>query len=498
MKKAGLAGLDIGTSKIRCILFDTRGNILFKYSLKTPIIQKKDGIYNPTKKVLEIVFKILKKTFKFSKEKKLTIKGLSISSVGEAGIPIDKNNNALMDIIPWYDQRTKAIKQKLYKKDFDFKIYNTTGLNSDYFYSVYKILWIKKYKNNIYKKIHKWLPVNDFIAMKLTGNKSTDYSQAMRTLLFDPKRLCWSKEMIKLFGIKNNILPKIINAGDVKGNLNSYFQNKLGIEYNCIVAAGGHDHFVGIFGLGGFFKNTVVNSMGSAEAISLNTNKFIKNDKLRKGKFISGVFRTKEKTNYYIVGSILTSGTLIEWFIKTFKIKNYKKLKNLFNEKNNKEILFFPQFEYSHSPVNLESTKGFITGLDRSTSISDIYTSMLKCLSFDTKNALEFICSNTKNKINKIICSGGSVRNKHWMKTRADILNCDIYVDKNIENVSLGSAILAGLASKIYKNEEEAFKSINHKFKIIKTNKNYLKKYKYLHEKYNDSISKLYKLNNIT
>ena len=51
------------------------------------------------------------------------------------------------------------------------------------FLSLYK-LWIKKYKPNIYSKIYKWLPVNDYYAMKLSGNISTDYSQAMRTLLF--------------------------------------------------------------------------------------------------------------------------------------------------------------------------------------------------------------------------------------------------------------------------------------------------------------------------
>ena len=118
MKKAALAGLDIGTSKIRCILFDIRGNVLFKTSLQTPLIQKKDGIYNPTKKVLDFVVNVLKQTFKFSNEKELIIKGLSISSVGEAGIPIDKNNKALMDIIPWYDQRTELIKKKIKQKRF--------------------------------------------------------------------------------------------------------------------------------------------------------------------------------------------------------------------------------------------------------------------------------------------------------------------------------------------------------------------------------------------
>ena len=294
MTKPVLAGLDIGTSKIRCVLFNIKGNPLFNYSIKTPTVKKIDGIYNPVDEIYSIIIKILKKVFYFSKNKDLLIKSISISSVGEAGVPVDNNLKALIDIIPWYDQRTENIRNNFLHKNKNFNIYKNTGLNSDHFYSAYKILWIKKNKLNIYKKIYKWLPVNDYYSMRLTGSISTDYSQAMRTLLFDPKKLKWSKIMIKKFGIKQNILPEIINAGDKKGIFNKKIKKILGINYDCIVGAGGHDHFVGIYGLGGFYKNTIVNSLGSAEAISINTDKYLINNKLKNGKFISGVFKTKE------------------------------------------------------------------------------------------------------------------------------------------------------------------------------------------------------------
>ena len=497
MKKTALAGLDIGTSKIRCVLYDVRGNILFNWSIKTPIIKKFDGLYNPVDEIFEIILKILKRTFNYSNKEKIIIKGISISSVGEAGVPIDKNNRALMDIIPWYDQRTEKIRNNFIKKNKDSKIYKFTGLSSDHFYSVYKILWIKKYKPNIYSKIYKWLPVNDYYAMRLSGKISTDYSQAMRTLLFNPEKLKWSKEMIKFFKIKHNILPKIINAGDKKGYFTNYIKKKLSLKYNSVIVAGGHDHFVGIYALGGFQENTAINSMGSAEAIAINTDKYFINKNLKKGKFISGVFKTKYKTSYYVVGSILTSGIIIEWFKDIFKIKKYNELKKLINNKQNKNILFFPQFEYSHSPINFIKTNGFITGLDRSTEISDIYMAMLKCLSFDTKNALDYICNETNIKINKIICSGGSVQNIDWMKIRANVFKFNLNIDTNIENVSLGSAILAGIGSNIYKDDKDAFKKIKNKFKVIKSNKKYHKNYINYGIKYNSSVEILSKLNNI-
>ena len=497
MAKPVLAGLDIGTSKIRCVLFSIKGDLLFNYSIKTPIIKKSDGIYNPVDEIYSIIIRILKKTFYFSKNKNLVVKGITISSVGEAGIPIDKDCKALIDIIPWYDQRTENVRNNFLNKNKNINIYKNTGLNSDHFYSAYKILWIKKNKRNIYKKIYKWLPVNDYYSMRLTGDISTDYSQAMRTLLFDPKKLNWSTTMVKKFQIKKSILPKIINAGEKKGIFHKKIKKLLGINYDCIVGAGGHDHFVGIYGLGGFYKNTIVNSLGSAEAISINTDKHLTNNKLKNAKFISGVFKTNSRTSFYIVGSILTSGIIIDWFIKTFNIKNFNELNNINLTFTNKNILFFPQFEFSHSPINSLKTKGAITGLNRSTTIEEIYSAMLKCLAFDTKHALEFMVNNCKIKIKKIITSGGSVNNKNWMKLRANILNQNIYIHKNVENVSLGSAILAGIACNIYKSDDDAFKRIKNNFLIIKREKNKIRENYLLFNKYKSSIKNIIELNKI-
>ena len=496
MPKNALAGFDIGTSKIRCILYSEKGNILLNSSYKTPLITTSEGHYNPTSEIIKLTLKILKKTFKFSNDNNYLIKGIAFSSVGEAGVPIDKNLKELLDIIPWYDQRTKSIRDNIINNKILKKIYKITGLNNDHFFSVYKLLWIKKNKPNLFKKIDKWLPVNDYVAMKLTGEISTDHSQALRTLMYNPKKLKWSQEMLSEFKINKKILPKIINSGDKKGYLLKKIKKILNIKYDCVVVNGGHDHFVGIFALGGFKKNTIVDSLGSAEAVTLSTNYYNPDISLQKSNFITGVFKTKFKAYYYIVASILTSGLIIEWFKETFNIKDFNQLnKILKTSKIRKNLIFFPQFEYSHSPINVPKTNGFIGGIDRSTTVGDIYKSILESLSFDTMNAIEFMQLKGKVKVNKVISSGGSAQNIAWMKLRANIFKKDIYIDKNIENVSFGSALLAGIGSGIFKNENEAFKSFKSKFRIIKKNKILVNEYKLLFEKYKENIVDIIKVN---
>ena len=111
---------------------------------------------------------------------------------------------------------------------------------------------------------------------------------------------------------------------------------------------------------------------------------------------------------------------------------------------------------------------------------------------------MEFITKKTNTKVHKFICSGGSVQNKEWMKIKANIINKDIFIDKKFENVSLGSAILAGLACNIYLNEKDAFNKIKNNFLIIKKDNKKVTLYKKTYKKYISFMKKIIELNNIT
>ena len=70
---------------------------------------------------------------------------------------------------------------------------------------------------------------------------------------------------------------------------------------------------------------------------------------LKNSKFISGIFKTKHKVYNYLVGSILTSGLIINWFINNFNIKNYSELNKLLTEKN----IAFKDNKWEISFINL-------------------------------------------------------------------------------------------------------------------------------------------------
>ena len=93
-----------------------------------------------------------------------------------------------------------------------------------------KILWVRENEPENFKRIKKIMLPKDYIAYKMTGIHSTDYSDASGMLLLDVKNKCWSKEMLKICGIDESVMPKLFESYDVIGVLKSEVAKELGID----------------------------------------------------------------------------------------------------------------------------------------------------------------------------------------------------------------------------------------------------------------------------
>ena len=82
-----------------------------------------------------------------------------------------------------------------------------------------KILWMKKHEPENFAKIVKIMLPKDYLAYKLSGSFCTDVSDASGMLLMDVKNRCWSKEMMDICGITEEMLPKLYESYEVVGTL---------------------------------------------------------------------------------------------------------------------------------------------------------------------------------------------------------------------------------------------------------------------------------------
>lgn len=478
MKKTYLLGIDIGTTNWKVCLFDTFGKTINVERTPTIVHHDKHGCaYYQPEEIWKQVCRLIRKTIRITGLRD-QIRALAVASMGETGIPLDKNGKCVYPAIAWFDTRTEPQKQWFEKCLGNVPIYKITGLNLHYIYSANKILWLKSNHPDIYRRTVDWLCLPDYLVYRMTGEKVTEYTIASRTMLLDLKALTWSKKMLDVSGINERLLPRIVPSGTAVGKITKQASLDTGLSMDTIVVTGGHDHVCSSFAAGVTQPGKYLDSIGTAETVLTPVDKPV----LTKNVFNTGLSYGMHvsKQQRYIKGGLYGSGGSIEWFIDRFYATN-KSTKNelyrmLINEATasvpgSRGIFFLPHLQGSCAPYRDVYSRAAFIGLTSKHNRSDIINSIFEGLCYQSRQLLETIEKVLNKKCGDVVVVGGATKNEHWMQVKANIFYRRLIMPQIDESASLGAAMLAGLGAGVYKNESELMNEIKIAKKYFKPNK---------------------------
>ncbi len=485
MKKFILV-IDQGTSSSRIVLYDKNFQVY-------DIVQKefrqyfpKDGWveHNPNE-IWNDVKSLIKKILKKNKLISENIISIGITNQRETTVIWNKiNGKPIYNAIVWQDRRTNDYCLKLKKKNKDKVVQSITGLVLDPYFSATKIKWIlnnvQSAKKNIKKNKIIFGTVDTWLLWNLTKGKShlTDITNASRTMLFDAKSEKWSNELLKLFNIPKNILPKVVE--------NSYDFGSTEIFGNSIRIGGmAGDQQAATIGQACFNKGQSKSTYGTGCFLLMNIgNKF----QLSKNRLLTTIaFKINGEKMFCFEGSIFVAGSAIQWLRDKLKLfQNSKETDKLYrNAQKDEKIYFIPALTGLGAPYWNPNARGTFFGLTRNSSKEDIVKATLDSLAYQTYELLECMEKDSKIKISEIKVDGGMINNNSFMQSLSNVTQIKIVIPKNSETTSLGAAFLAGLQSGIIKNTNDIKKlweknrTLNPKIKKSQSKVN-IKKWKYI------------------
>jgi xylulokinase len=102
------------------------------------------------------------------------------------------------------------------------------------------MLWLREHAPEVWARTHKLLDVSDYIVQRLTGRFVTSFDRAHLTWLFDarPKTKGWSAKLIKHVGLDAALLPEVLGATAMAGELRGPAAEALGLRAGTPVTAG--------------------------------------------------------------------------------------------------------------------------------------------------------------------------------------------------------------------------------------------------------------------
>ncbi len=496
-----LLGLDIGTTGCKVVVFDAEGKVLSQAYREYSLIHPHPGWSELNMKI--VLGKIEESIQEASLQaKKDPVRALSISTQGEAFVPVDEKGNLLAnspvsfdnrarDFIPWWE-RTLGVE----------RIMEITGMPLHPMFTLNQIMWLKKNHPDIYSKTWKFLCCEDLLIYKLGLTPTMDYSLASRTMAFDILNKKWSDEILSTADVDKSLFPDVAPSGTLVGEIPKKIANRLSLPPKVAVVTGGHDHPCGALGAGVKEEKVALDAIGTVECIS----SIFKQPHLDK-KMLKNGFACYPHTvpQFYItLAGNFTGGCLLKWFRDTLGKEEKEKAKKtgkdvysiLIDEASSKpsSLFILPHFTATGTPHMDAASSGAVLGLSLNTSKSDLIKAILEGVSFEMKHNLSLL-EEIGIVVSELRAIGGGAKSRKWLQLKADLYNKKIVSLQVSEAASLGAAILAGVAIGEYKSIDEAVGAVVKEKETFYPQKDKVKIYEERFQIYRDIYPTLRNLN---
>ncbi len=420
------AGLDIGTGGARIDVVTEELEIKYENSIKYDLFSPQQGwAEQKPEKILEAVSTLLAEVVKEFGEEELYI---IFCSVMHSIMAVDNKGNKLSNLIIWADSRGEEYRDQL-DKDYgsDF-FYSRTGcpLHSSYWPA--KIMWLK---DNISKKINKFVSIKEYIIFHLSGEWKTDYALASTSGIFNSVEREYDQKMMQILTLTENDLTEIYSG-------NHLFDLQIeGVRVKGIL--GSTDGALANLGAGSINKNNIVLTAGSSSAVRYTSSEYTHDPEGRAWNYFID-------EDLYIIGEATNgAGVVFNWFKE---ILNYNDIKK-FSRDNlpqipypQNEIIYIPTMMGERAPSYNEKTRGLFYGLSLNHSRKDMVLAVYEGIAFHLKLIYEDLRRLNNSQQVDLIMTGGLGLTEDFMKLVSYLLGEIKYIPDYKQNTAVGAAML--------------------------------------------------------
>ncbi len=478
-------GIDLGTSSVKVLVIDDKNKIIGDASREYPVYypQEKWAEQNPedwwseTKKCIQDVVR----DYAIPSN---GIGGISFSGQMHGLVVLDENNDVLTPAILWCDNRTEEECAEITAYFGQEKLSQYTGNKALTGFTAPKILWLKKNRPEIFSKIKHIMLPKDYVSFQLTGQYSTDVSDASGMLLLDVQQRQWSKEMLAYLEINEAMLPKLYESYEACGHVLPSVMEELGLDGDIVVAAGAGDQAAGAVGTGTVVEGIVSVTLGTSGVVFAAHEQYAHDKENRLHAFCHS------NGKYHSMGVMLSAASCLKWWVDTVqKGMSFEELLHEAEtiESEDKHLVFLPYLMGERTPYADPNAKGAFVGMSMLTQRGHMTKAVLEGVSYGLKDSME-ILKDIHVPIKQVRVIGGGAKSPLWKQILADMFEVEIEEINTNQGGALGAAILGAVAAGHFNTVAEGCDAM---IKVVNTVKPNPKKAAYYQEKYQRFV-KLY------
>ena len=142
------------------------------------------------------------------------IAAISFSAGAHTPVLEDQAGNLIRPAILWNDQRSGEESRELFEQN-GARILELGFNRPAPTWTLPQFLWLTRHEPDAVKKTARVYVAKDWLRSRLTGTWETDRTEAVGTLLFDPKKDTWSNELCQLANWDISTLPPLVHPTSI-------------------------------------------------------------------------------------------------------------------------------------------------------------------------------------------------------------------------------------------------------------------------------------------
>ncbi|MBN1479239.1 FGGY-family carbohydrate kinase [candidate division KSB1 bacterium] len=462
-----LLGLDYGTGGAKACIIDTDGRVLGFAFEEYPIYHDFPGwSEHDAQNYWTVACRLIRICMNKAAVAAADIKGIAVSSALPSLVMVDRAGHPVHHAYNLMDKR--AVDQVVWLKAHigEDRLFTLSGYRLEDHPLLINVLWEKRHRPEAFASVHKVHTIDGFITLKLTGQSTCHYSAAaFYGVAYNMRQRQFDFGLLKELDIDPALLPDLCECDDIIGRVTPDAAAETGLLAGTPVAGGQVDCNASWIGAGaieiGDFQSNL-GTVGNFGIIHQNED-FNFSDIGRL--MINFPYTVNSSQVYVTVPTTTTGGQCIRWIRDQLAqdeidaeqhggASAYDVLNQLAEQvpPGSDALIALPFFMGERTPIWDVNARAVLFGLTLKHGVGHIVRAMMEAVAFAMYDSFRLI-KEAGLKINypMVLNEGGAV-SRLWRQIIADVFNVPIVLVKNRTGAPYGDAILAGVATGLFRD----------------------------------------------
>ncbi|MFV8800952.1 FGGY-family carbohydrate kinase [Yersinia sp. LJYL362] len=431
-------GIDVGTSKVKSVLFDAHFNECLVVSVDNLTLSPHSGYAEQDMQSLWLgVVSTLKTVMDSPLLRQNKIRSIGITGQGEGVWLVDKQGQPLRNAILWSDTRSTALVEYFKQQPgLEEQLYAISGTPLLPCNSSIILCWLQQYEPETLEQADRFFFAKDWIRYQLTGESWLEISDTGTSLL-DLQRDELSNEVLSQLGISHTarLFPPLLPSAAVAGHITTSAAQMTGLDVGIPVCAGALDVSATALGIGAVNHGDVYTILGTTCCTGIVCNDLKRIN--RQTRFVPHAL-----SGNYINLFALQSGTPnIDWALsqltdsKDFS-QTHRKLEAV--PAGCDGVFYQPYINGERAPFYSQSARAGFFGISQHTTNSHLLRAVFEGLAYAIKDSLTDYPAG-----GRLYLAGGGTASNLWLQIIADCTGREVITQRVKELGARGAAMLA-------------------------------------------------------